>query len=413
NYEGVEPAAMGPSEWYAADDPVSIIGCADQAEVCYTPDSVCTGLIPLPDELGWWFDAWKNAGLPFARWPDGVGTEIKTFVLGLVRRSGFKDIVSKRGSDILSIKKYGLGYELQSDIPPNQWEREARVWFGTSIAKIQVSVMIKAFGSLSKKRRAVYARGNYTGESSDYRYKGRDLYCHQLKFRSSQHTTFSMLGLCCCLAMGSFLWLISLLDGLWMRRLFKYRPHRVLAWELDSAMQLIRQLHEHLQSGIWTTSGLHSAPLAFGTLGIATLDSNGTQHIPAYKIPSQGCNDDLLYTVTTLSRQFPLKLTVTTSSQTTRLQASKITTSHPELNDVPPHENYIPSTQLPPPPPPPPPPAARSKSIFAQPPVAVGRPRRAVKDSQVGRKAILEQELDEARKARKVAAKKARPKGQT
>ncbi|KAI4112822.1 MAG: hypothetical protein LQ345_006086 [Seirophora villosa] len=125
NHEGVEPAAMGPSKWYAADDPVSIIGCADQAEVCYTPDSVCTGLIPLPDELGWWFDAWKNAGLPFAHWPDGVGREIEDFVRGLVRRSGFKDIVSKRGSDILSIKKYGLGYELQSDIPPDQWGHAA------------------------------------------------------------------------------------------------------------------------------------------------------------------------------------------------------------------------------------------------------------------------------------------------
>ena len=114
-----------------------------------------------------------------------------------------------------------------------------------------------------------------------------------------------MLGLCCCLAMGSFFWLISLLDGLWMRRLFKYRPYRVLAWELDSAMQLIRQLHEHLQSGIWTTSGLHSVPLAFGTLGIPTLELNATQHIPAYKIPQLGCNDDLLHTVTTISRQFP------------------------------------------------------------------------------------------------------------
>ena len=158
NFEGVEPAAMGPSEWYAADDPVSIIGCADQPEVCYTPDSMCSGLIPLPGELGWWFDAWKNAGLPFLHWPDGVGTEARTFIEGLVRRSGFRDIVSKRGSDILSIKKYGLGYEQQSDIPPNQWEREAMVCFGTSVAKIQVSVMIKAFGSLSKKRRAVYAR---------------------------------------------------------------------------------------------------------------------------------------------------------------------------------------------------------------------------------------------------------------
>ncbi|KAL8914309.1 MAG: hypothetical protein Q9171_001029 [Xanthocarpia ochracea] len=160
NFEGVEPAAIIPSKWYAADDPVSIIGCADQAEVCYTPDSVCTGLIPLPNTLGRWLDAWKDAGLPFLHWPDGVGTEIERFILNLMHHSGFRDIVSNRGSDILSIKKYGLGYELQSDIPPNQWEREVRVWFGTSIAKIQVSVMIKAFCSLSKKRRAIYARGS-------------------------------------------------------------------------------------------------------------------------------------------------------------------------------------------------------------------------------------------------------------
>lgn len=305
NHEGVEPAAMGPSTWYAADDPVSIIGCADQAEVCYTPDSVCTGLIPLPDELRWWFDAWENAGLPFAHWPDGVGREIEDFVLGLVRRSGFKDIVSKRGSDILSINKYGLGYELQSDIPPNQWEREARVWFGTSIAKIQVSVMIKALGSLSMRRRTFYAKGNYTGEKAGHRSHRRELYCGQLRMRSAQHTTISMLGLCCCLGVGSLIWLISSLDGLWMRRLFKYRPHRVLAWELDSAMQLVRQLHEHLQSGIWTTSEIHSVPLAFGTLGIATLDSNGTQHIPAYKIPRLGSNENLLHTVSSMPCQWP------------------------------------------------------------------------------------------------------------
>ncbi|KAI4131584.1 MAG: hypothetical protein LQ341_006351 [Variospora aurantia] len=271
NNEGVEPAAMMPSKWYAADDPVSIIGCADQAEVCYTPSSMCTGLIPLPDEVGWWFDAWKNAGLKFAHWPDGVGKEILDFVHGLVHRAGFKNIVAKRGSDILSIKRYGLGYEMQSDIPPNQWEREARVWFGTSVAKIQVSVMIKAFGSLSKRRRAVYTKGNYTGERSGHGDLRRDLYCHQLRMRSAQHTTISMLGLCCCLGIGSLIWLISSLDGLWMRRLFTYQPHRVLAWELDSAMQLIRQLHEHLQRGIWTTSDLHSVPLAFGTLGVATL----------------------------------------------------------------------------------------------------------------------------------------------
>ncbi|KAL8650762.1 MAG: hypothetical protein Q9210_003634 [Variospora velana] len=237
-----------------------------------------------------------------------VRKEIMTFIRGLVHRSGFKNIVSKRGSDILSIKRYGLGYERQSDIPPHQWEREARVWFGTSVAKIQVSVMTKAFGSLSKRRRAIYTRGNYTGKSSGHRHLLRDLYCHQLRMRSAQHTTISMLGLCCCLGIGSLIWLISSLGGLWMRRLFIYQPHRVLAWELDSAMQLIRQLHEHLQRGIWTTSDLHSVPLAFNTLGVATLYSNGTRYIPAYKIPRLGCSDNLPHTVTSIPRSERIRI---------------------------------------------------------------------------------------------------------
>ena len=57
NHQGIEPAAMNPSKWFVADNPVSIIGCADQAEVCYTPNATCTGLIALPDVMGWWFDA--------------------------------------------------------------------------------------------------------------------------------------------------------------------------------------------------------------------------------------------------------------------------------------------------------------------------------------------------------------------
>lgn len=297
------PRARKLPSWFAADDPVSMIGCADQIEVCHVPSATCTGLTTLSDNMGWWFDLWQNAGLKAGQWPRGISPDLDTFLHTAVDHCGIAHIASRRGPDLLSVKKYGHGLSLPASIPKNQWEDEVRSLLGTSIAKSQISVMIAALGSPSKRKREIYAHGNYTWEPYKQGFYHRDMFCNQIRFRSSNHTTFSMFGICCSAGIAAFVWLTSSMDGLWTRRLFRRRLHRILAWELDSVMQLTRQLHQRLQMGNWQSTAVDCVPLAFGTLGVPTLSrGNGNQYEPMFRYPNQNIEDEVQQIVASMSR---------------------------------------------------------------------------------------------------------------
>ncbi|KAK2931819.1 hypothetical protein FoTM2_009336 [Fusarium oxysporum f. sp. vasinfectum] len=125
--------------WYYSDDPVDMIGCADQMEICLVPSNTCSGLVsvtsssisllnlfPTLRELETFFKSFS---------PDtGVG-----FVVGSNIISHLKEF----GPEVLDVRRYGLGFGDGKQNAPRSglWENEARTWFGASIAGMQFSMV--------------------------------------------------------------------------------------------------------------------------------------------------------------------------------------------------------------------------------------------------------------------------------
>lgn len=281
-----------------ADKPIAMIACADQVEICHTPTNTCTGLRSMPLNIAYDYlltaeecTLRKNCGVEHL-----INDGLDYFFLWVYAASSFRNIVYDRGAEILSIRYQGAGlmsYGIQENLPDKLWENEARAWFGTSLAKSQMSILLYSIGSFSANERARYARKryDYSGKSGELLRSIRHIFCHQVKFRSAEHNTFSLTGIVMCVSLCGFIYLFSSLDGLLKRLLFKKRPYHILAWELDSAQQLIRQLHESLKTGIYVATSLDALPRAYGTLGVPALQrQNGGEWIANYWIPQDGAS---------------------------------------------------------------------------------------------------------------------------
>ncbi|KAI3575917.1 hypothetical protein IWW34DRAFT_791234 [Fusarium oxysporum f. sp. albedinis] len=269
--------------WYYSDDPVGMIGCADQMEICLVPSNTCSGLVSVPSSsasLLNLFPTLRELEAFFKSFSPDTGAG---FVVGSNIISHLKEF----GPEVLDVRRYGLGFGDGKQNAPRSglWENEARTWFGASIAGMQFSVVQNtAMFLLPEKRkdykRAIKAVKGYQPSSKD---------CWTVKVRSSEHETLSLFGVLLLILISTIIFGVSSLDGLVQRTTFRSRPHQVLAWALDTAQQLVRQLHYLIRPVVVHPTVLDAPPTAVGTTGIPSLKrENGSHWIANYSLNRDG-----------------------------------------------------------------------------------------------------------------------------
>jgi hypothetical protein len=145
-----------------------------------------------------------------------------------------------QGAQILSIadKLYaGSAVELVRE----QWKVEAGHMFDLGLATAQMDVVRTAKDSYPHDRGPL---GNALEE------QWRNV-CSMIVFHESGYTSISVFGLACILLFSLAITIISFLDGPAGMVMAARFPHRVLAWKVDGALQLLRLINEDKSIGTW------------------------------------------------------------------------------------------------------------------------------------------------------------------
>ena len=185
------------------------------------------------------------------------------FLNWMFQKSDLRLVSKLPSSTYLDARSESTGPGLQFELPPDQWIRECRRWFGISLAALQIESLTSAIGAFFPEETEGFPN---LLDKPQWRAE-KELFCNQLKFHSAEHITVNLFGLCCYILLATMVWVLSLSDGFIGRRLFKLWPHRVLAWQLDSSRHLIRQLHERTTTEPPNVAHMRFAS-AYGTLGV-------------------------------------------------------------------------------------------------------------------------------------------------
>lgn len=257
---------IGSVQIYRADSPVTMLGCIDQYEFCNIRKNRCTGLHGYSESLDPTFLTVLD--LDDDQW------DVFTFIGMVILGMGVESITISRGPEILAARgEYWGDNSIQLQLPKDQWKHKARHWFATCLAKLQLTSLAASIGPFYHENRS-----EFTNHLDTFSPSRRSFFCHNILFRSSNHTTMNFIVLLVILVMSATIWILSFSDTALGRWMFTRWPHKVLAWQLDSSRHLPRQIHEHLRAGVWISSIINSYPLANGILGVPELvQENGSQ----------------------------------------------------------------------------------------------------------------------------------------
>ena len=158
------------------------------------------------------------------------------------------------GRDNLVANQYlwdnNFSFGISSDLPDNHWHAEVANWMNTSLA-----VMQRSAASYARPDDFVSGSGNsslqYIVPPSD---PTMQLLCHKVKMRSSDFTSFSVLGLFLTFAFGIFIitanGVVPLLTA-WWQRWSGRGGYKRLEWIESKAFQLQRMAAEGRGIGPW------------------------------------------------------------------------------------------------------------------------------------------------------------------
>ncbi|KAF2429209.1 hypothetical protein EJ08DRAFT_661956 [Tothia fuscella] len=225
---------------YRADDPVSVLGCSLQTQWCnptLPAERACGPLMTagfVPDSV---IELWPN-GTQRDFFNDFSST-IGATVLDIA------DLVSKLGASSLSSRQTFAG-GTQSAIPENQWELDVEHWQNVVLAGLQRAFVELATGT------SFPGIEKYLDTPSPG--SGQSL-CKSQKIKSSDFTSFGVLGLSLATSIGGLIIIVSYLLESLTRLMQKYRNHHgyaLLEWSMNETMQLQSLAHEEAGEGVWT-----------------------------------------------------------------------------------------------------------------------------------------------------------------
>jgi len=225
---------------YRADNPVAVLGCADQHQWCSAVEPVgkknCSGLESL-NTLSGDISMFRDNPRQLAtanRINDAIGYSNMWYV------------VDPRG--VAAIQASETVFEIfQHSLPDNQWTIEVRGWFNTALAKVQQALVEVAVGPVLQNPTDF----TVTAPTKPYDWALCDA---QIVRSSGQYQNFSVLGLAIIVAFSTFfIWLGSVIDKAtgWAQRWFHKGEDRRLQWLLEDKLQLQRMAYVAANQGKW------------------------------------------------------------------------------------------------------------------------------------------------------------------
>jgi hypothetical protein len=211
---------------YRPDVWSSVLGCADQYEICNPTTAKCTSLVGLPSLQS----ETSKLGLSTAQ------TSTLNVVLWALKETGLSSSIA--GRSVAALKAQGTVYSnRQGPLPNNQWTVEAASWFDTALAKLQFTIVDFAQGPSLENQKLMTVTPPLSSQTCN------------VKVRSAGFTSFSVLGIGIIFGVGGFLWIFSWVVDTVIGKIQKvsgWGRTRRIRWLLDSELQLLRQLYEEI-----------------------------------------------------------------------------------------------------------------------------------------------------------------------
>lgn len=255
---------------YIDSNPVHVLGCADQFQLCTQTHTKCTP-VTNSDAL---YDAVINMGLNDVQL--GIWSILYTSVLF---QSTFYSVADRGGNALLASDTLSTGNQLQISLPDNQWMIEIANWFDISMARLQQQVVDFATGPL------------YTNKDLIF-YPGPPNACGRQKINTTAgYLSFSVFGICIVFSIGGLLIFTSFLfDSVvgYFRKTFNWKDYKRLEWASDELLELERLAYsQRINTGSQTSEGNTGLPTNEGNAdpqtseGDAGLQANEENAFPA------------------------------------------------------------------------------------------------------------------------------------
>jgi hypothetical protein len=220
---------------YEMDNHINVLVCDERAQVCNHVTSQCTewhGLVNAFEDVV----STTGDGLLKEDMDGFDGMALASLNVGQsISYSYISNSIQGRSHAALQATRYfyaGSQYRLD----PEQWKVELRYWFKMALARIQLDIF-----STIERRADVDPERTYNLWDAET----LDLFCGNVKFRSSNHTSLSTAGIVVILLCTAILTLISFLDQVVASRfLRRWSQNFIAPWEETEILALLNTIHE-------------------------------------------------------------------------------------------------------------------------------------------------------------------------
>ncbi|KAF2258850.1 hypothetical protein CC78DRAFT_477176, partial [Lojkania enalia] len=224
---------------YRPDNPVGVLGCVDQHQICNPSTSQCSGLSQVPDLLQ------AARGLNLNPKQDAAAR----YIYNAIFYNNIYWIIGPRGAAALRASE-SVYQNFQHELSNTQWIIEVQGWFNASLARLQQAMVEIATGPPSH-----LAGINYTRPGSNPQNSFEEDLCNTQIIRSTgKHQNFSVLGIAIIIAFSTFFIWLSFVIGTatgWVQRWIHKGEDRRLQWLLDDSLQLQRMAYVGAGEGRW------------------------------------------------------------------------------------------------------------------------------------------------------------------
>ncbi|KAK7914182.1 hypothetical protein PG985_011885 [Apiospora marii] len=268
---GVNFESLGEDDWYRAtarlhnstfdsearleyrpDEAASPLGCIEQFQLCRDPalgqcGNLASGYDSVSSAAPWFnMTAEEVRGSARPTSPTKSGSLLSWIYLMLFNEAiTVPSIIEQLGPASLASKDFvSQGYI--DGIGKNQWQLDATRWFQIMLAGFQTLFIDTAEGITASSSGPVTFK-----PLNDYDWN----ICRNQKIRSTQYTSFSMLGLIVTYSLGALIILLSFIIEPMLRILHsrgRYNKYTYLEWEANTSIQLHRVAQDQLGHGNWS-----------------------------------------------------------------------------------------------------------------------------------------------------------------
>ncbi|KUJ09083.1 uncharacterized protein LY89DRAFT_788489 [Mollisia scopiformis] len=265
------PGNTDPASFYYRDQPVGALGCTQQFQFCNPNLSDGTGCTPL---LGF-YSNFANPNVTNGLWKTAAQDTSFTYFTSVIGVFGFAstnidDVVASLGISAL-LARNSLGVGIQGPLPNNQWELEVEHWMQASLSLLQRTLLEQAAGPFTED---VYP---WLAKPQDAQDQAQ---CRRQMIRSTDYTSFSILGLTLLFALGGIIIILSLILEPLVNCIQGRRGinlYKRMEWATNETLQLQRLAHEEIGFGNWTETTSTVPVTKIGDL-LAIMDVSDQDH---------------------------------------------------------------------------------------------------------------------------------------